>query len=247
MGRFILLLLIAGGFVVFAAQNLAPVALVVLGVKTQALPLSAWILSFMAAGALTTLVLSGFFSLSKNAAVRKSAQRETSKPRSPWTAAKDPSSKTTLPKNTVGFTSGGVSAGGVSGAGDDWERSSDQDDWAEPPAPSAYRGRESSQPPVRDTIRDRSTGSAPGYRDSRSSQSNPEPRSESRRSPLDQAGFSRREAPEPRKSNEVYDAEYRVLIPPYSSTPPAAEPKDAVKPPDSAQNPAKNPDDEDWV
>jgi len=243
MGRLILLLLIAGGFVVFAAQNLAPVALVVLGVKTQALPLSAWILSFMAAGALTTLVLSGFFSLSKNAAVRKSAQREASKPRSPWAGAKVSSSQGTLPKNTVGFTSGGVSAGNQ----DDWERRSDRDDgrddWAEP-SPTSYRGRESSQPPVRDNIRDRS----PGYRDSRtSSQPDPEPRSESRRSPLDQAGFSRREAAEPRKSNDVYDAEYRVLIPPYSSTPPAAEPKDAVKPSDPTQNPAKNPDDEDWV
>lgn len=228
MGRLILLLLIAGGFVVFAAQNLSPVALVVLGVKTQALPLSVWVLSFVAAGALTTLLLSGFFSLSKSAAVRQSTQRPPSKPSSPWKGA--------TPKNPVGFTSSGAGAG----AQDDWERSSSQDDWTEPQAQPS--GRRESRLPVRDTPRDNIRSSSPDLRDTRSQSAPRDPG----RSPLDQAGFSRRE--EPRKSSEVYDAEYRVLIPPYSS-PPAAEPKEPkepIKPLDLPKKPT-NPEDEDWV
>lgn len=220
MVNLILLLLVAGGFVIFAIQNLSPVALVVLGVKMQALPLSVLMLSFLAAGALTTLLLSGFFSLSKNAAVRKSAQREAK--RSPWTGANESKS----PKNAAGFTAGGA-AGGAAGV-DGWERSKDWNDWAEPAGnpPGGNRDRQSR---VRDDIRDRK----------------PDPNPAVRQTPLEQTGFSRRD-PEPRQPKEVYDAEYRVLIPPYGTPPPAPEPKDAVKPPDAPKPPA-NSDDEDWL
>ncbi len=229
MVNLILLLLIAGGFVAFALQNLAPVSLVVLGVKTLALPLSVWVLSFLAAGALTTLILSGFFSMSKNAAVRKSAQRETKTP-SPWAGAQG-----SKPKSAA--TASGKSA---SGAQDGWERSKDWDDWAEPQSGSAASrspDRSPDRSPVRDDIRDRRPDAG---------------RPNSRQTPLEQTGFSRSSNPEPRKSKEVYDAEYRVLIPPYNSTPPAPEPKpepkDPVKPSDKTppRNPA-SPDDEDWV
>ncbi|NJO77382.1 MAG: hypothetical protein HC827_01920 [Cyanobacteria bacterium RM1_2_2] len=63
MVRVVLLLLIVGGLVAFAIQNLTPIALVVLGTRTLALPLAVWVLGALAAGALTTLLLSGFMPL----------------------------------------------------------------------------------------------------------------------------------------------------------------------------------------
>ncbi|MEB3358884.1 MAG: hypothetical protein VKK04_19315 [Synechococcales bacterium] len=58
IAKLILLLLVLGALVVFALENWLPaVPLVILGSSTVALPLAVWILGAIAAGALTTLVV----------------------------------------------------------------------------------------------------------------------------------------------------------------------------------------------
>ncbi|MEM8809817.1 MAG: hypothetical protein AAGF01_27675 [Cyanobacteria bacterium P01_G01_bin.38] len=64
MARSIVLFVIIGLLAVLAVQNTAPpIALVVLGSRTAALPLSVWLLGAIAAGAVTTLLLYGFANL----------------------------------------------------------------------------------------------------------------------------------------------------------------------------------------
>lgn len=63
--RIWLLVAVAGGLAIFAAQNLSPVLpLVFLGAQSVALPLSVWILLAVAAGVLTSEAIAGLFRLS---------------------------------------------------------------------------------------------------------------------------------------------------------------------------------------
>ncbi|MEM9903755.1 MAG: hypothetical protein AAF921_01865 [Cyanobacteria bacterium P01_D01_bin.44] len=64
MARSIVLFVIIGLLAVLAVQNTTPpIALVVLGSRTAALPLSVWLLGAIAAGVITTLLLYGFANL----------------------------------------------------------------------------------------------------------------------------------------------------------------------------------------
>jgi uncharacterized integral membrane protein len=75
IARMFVPLLILAGLALFALQNSSPVLpLVVLGIRTQALPLSVWMLGAIVAGAATTIGVSTLFSLSKFTAVRRSNQ-----------------------------------------------------------------------------------------------------------------------------------------------------------------------------
>ena len=59
--RFVIAFLIICGLLVFVLQNTSPdIAVVFLGIRTPALPLSVWLGSAIALGALTTLALNGF-------------------------------------------------------------------------------------------------------------------------------------------------------------------------------------------
>ncbi|WP_155968301.1 hypothetical protein [Kamptonema formosum] len=63
--RIWLLVAVAGGLAIFAAQNLSPVLpLVFLGAQSVALPLSVWVLLAVAAGVLTEEAIAGLFRLS---------------------------------------------------------------------------------------------------------------------------------------------------------------------------------------
>jgi hypothetical protein len=68
--RLILLLAILGGFVLFTWSNLQPLSLVFLGIQFPAFPLAFWVLGAIAAGVLTTFVISILFNLSHYVAGR---------------------------------------------------------------------------------------------------------------------------------------------------------------------------------
>jgi uncharacterized integral membrane protein len=254
MVRLVLLLLVIVGLAALTLQNLTPVAIVVLGAKTQALPLSVWVLSAIGVGGLTTLVLSGFSFLSKNAAVRRVAQR--SEPARPWSAA----SRSSEPTSRTGFS--------ASRRSDDWEAapSDTWDDW-EPPQPRQRPGAKQAQTEIRDQADDwqdwQGYEDAPRRRDSTPRQTDfevrrppastqqsgsvysysyREPQDAPRSSTPERSDRSDRERPmnPGNKTNEVYDAEYRVLIPPYSAAPAPSTP--STPPPSSA--PASS--DDDW-
>lgn len=65
MTRLVIVFLIVVGLTLIALQNLSPVlSLKFLGMGTVALPLAAWIVAAIAAGFLTSLIISGLFQLS---------------------------------------------------------------------------------------------------------------------------------------------------------------------------------------
>ncbi len=277
MGKLILLLLIGGSLALFAVSNLTPISLVILGVRTLALPLAVWVLGALLAGAVTTVLLSGFSSISKGAAVRR-ANQVPRDARSPWTTAR--SDKSSAPPGTAGFSAAtdrtpdrtpdrttdratdratdrtSRSADRQEAwPDDDWDRDREAwDSWNEPGPARTTRSdvartesrtsdKRADWQEYEDRVRssnrrdpDASTNRTPINRapDNRT----PENRTPNNRVPDNRAGAGNpRSQPEPRKG-DVYDAEYRVLIPPYS------QPANPVPPP-PAPTPAPS-DEEDW-
>jgi hypothetical protein len=272
MVRVALLLLIAAGLVIFTLQNLTPMALVVVGVKTQALPLAVWVLGAIAAGAFTTVLVTSFPGSSRSSTVGdrasygRAADAAARTGRAPWGAeTKRTSTQASRPKGSAGFTAAGSSRRNV----DDWEapESDDWDDWGSSQEPAQYRS--SPSPATKTEIRDRADddwANWEGYekaspRDSeRRSPENPAPRRtefESQQPPKSSQrsgstySYSYREpqdsAPR-RKTNEVYDAEYRVLIPPHNPTPEPPAPTPAPAPAEPKSDPSINTtaDEDDW-
>ena len=102
MIRLIVFLAVVAAITLFALQNLGTVPLVVLGMQLQALPLTVWVLGAIAAGAVTTLVLSGLHSGSSRRRARRPQPRRVyspepspasspaSSPRSEWTVIDPP-------------------------------------------------------------------------------------------------------------------------------------------------------------
>ena len=91
--RLLLLLLILVGLAAFTLQNWAfQIPLVFLGKQTLVLPLSVWVLGAIAAGALTTLLLTGLFQLSNTLAAKKIRSRVASASRMETEAAASRSS-----------------------------------------------------------------------------------------------------------------------------------------------------------
>lgn len=265
MIRIAILLVIAVGVIAFALQNLSPIALVILGVRTQALPLAFWVLGALAAGSLTTLLLSGFLSISKRFAVRQSNQSTASPPRSPWSdmGNRPPESSGRTGRTgskAAGFRTANSTADSRSRAADDWEteQRDDWDDWGEEPSPRRTADRPVTDRPVTDRpVTDRPTSNR--YEDRTDRSARTDRSSESRydrpinfepRTSRTPRSADRASQPADRGAGQVYDAEYRVLIPPY--TPPDPVPGPTVGPPpnptpNSTPNPTPDPlDDEDW-
>lgn len=81
--RIFLLLVVLGGLTILLGQNWSPVLpLVFLGVQTQALPLAVWILLSIAAGALTSLFIAGLFKLANYLAPPSKRRKVQPPPRS---------------------------------------------------------------------------------------------------------------------------------------------------------------------
>jgi uncharacterized integral membrane protein len=261
MTRIVLVLLIIGGLVLFALQNWSPpIALVILGFRTLALPLGVWVLGAIGAGALTTAVIAGLTRLSRPA-TRREAPRAAKRPAATAGFSWNPAAKSSNP--TAGSSTRTVFGGNTEARrSDDWDSSAGQDDWEdwEDWEESSPRDRHSASPKGRDR-EDEDWANWEGYeadRGTRQRTSEPvrPPRTdfEKRQEPLNrqQSGSSysysyrqdsdregtreniRDREPEPKKQDQVYDAEYRVLVPPYT-------PETQSQPPKVDTH-----DDEDW-
>lgn len=79
--RLVLLLGLAGGLFLLVQFNWSPLQLTFLGVQTPALPLALWILSAIAAGIVTNLLITSLFSLSNYFAVRTARSKFRQAPR----------------------------------------------------------------------------------------------------------------------------------------------------------------------
>lgn len=231
IARLFLPLLILVGLALFALQNWSPVLpIVVAGLNTQALPLALWMLAAIAAGAATTVAVSSLFSLSRFTAVRRSnkqrppvtASRPVTESR-PWVAA--------WTKRNEARTN--PSSSPRTRIQDDWENRQtpeEWDDWEED-SPSASRSSSSSTS-ASSEARDRSDedwDNWEGYTEADRVSGNPRPPVrtdfEVKQAPVapKQTGsiysMSYEKADAPQRPNEVYDADYRVIVPPFSPEP----------------------------
>ena len=231
--RIALILVVLVAPTLFALQNLSPtLPLFFLGIQTQALPLAVWVVVAIAAGALTTLLLTGLFRLSNFTTERQLRGRYTRAARSRPTSSGSTSGPT--PPSSTGATY--QSASTYSSQTRYTEPATDDDildDWEEepvdrpPPAEKVYRDPTTYEVPQEPQARTQS-GSvySYSYRDS------------------DRSGVGRTES--------VYDAEYRVITPPQRpiddvepANPPPYRPRnDHDVEEDDWDSPA-NPDD-DW-
>lgn len=199
----LLVLLLLGGLILFALQNLSPIVLAFLGTKSLALPLGVWILLAIAAGFLTSLVIGAILQLSNYLSEQSLRSRiremEAEKTRFNW-----PGRETS------------------------------------PAAENASRQR-NDYFPEREEEQVQPTGSTPGDRDSAENtiyERQQEPKttyrsgsgySYSYRNPSN-SGVGRTES--------VYDAEYRIITPPYTGPEPET--------PENEWKSQKNEKDDDW-
>ena len=229
IARLFLPLLILVGLALFALQNWSPVLpIVVAGLNTQALPLALWMLTAIAAGAATTVAVSSLFSLSRFTAVRRSnkqrpattASRPATESR-PWVAAWTKRNEARAnPPNSA-----------KTRIQDDWENRQTVEEWEDWEEDSSVSSRSSfSSAGTPTETRDRSDedwDNWEGYTEADRVSGTPRPPVrtdfEVRQAPVAQkqsgslysVSYEKTEA-DPQRPNEVYDADYRVIVPPFS-------------------------------
>jgi len=264
--RFFLLLVLLGGLTVLLVQNWTPVlSLVFLGGQTQALPLSIWILFSVAAGAITSIFIAICFQISSYfAQPRPKKQRRRAAKNSTRFATEEKNTNTTPnpPKTSYSYTAASSSQqtqtsvqeadGWDTATNDDWDFSEDteptrqdtdrkeytdrvaadrrrsstpQDDWEYVPQDTQQQPQDRQRSYTSDET-DRPTNNEPN--ELKSSDRSASVYSYSAREPRN-SGVGRTES--------VYDAEYRVLTPPYRQQNPS--------PPPPSNRPQNN-DDDDW-
>lgn len=276
--KLILLLLLMATLAIVVLFNLTPVPLVILGIQFPALPLGLWFVGAIVAGALTTLLISGLFNLSRPVVPAARASRTnrygnssfgSNTPRSPWAGRPAPDQRESVQSGAASSGQAGYRAARA----DDWGAppSESWDNWGATPPQPDYRYQPQTE--IRDT-EDEVWANWDGYEDlernrreddfeefddldenqqqDRSPRVSPPRRTEfeSKQEPVDrrQSGsvysYSYRkpeeDSPKPTtaRPGEVYDAEYRVLTPPYR---PDLEDSPLVDSPTPSQD-----DDEDW-
>lgn len=228
--RIISIFLVLGGLALFTLQNMSPaLPLVILGSTTPALPLAVWIGGAIVAGALTALFISGLSSLGRPAARRVVAQRPAANRfgdsfRAPGAASRPSGSTESATRLQDDWEAGGR-------AKEEW------DDWEDYQQPAPSR---SSQPEIRDRM-DESWANWEGYEDPRHDRSDDctpprtdfevkqEPTTSSQTGSIYSYRYNKSEpqpeflAPDdaPPRRPGVYDADYRVITPPYRPDPEA--------------------------
>ncbi|MDX2097815.1 MAG: hypothetical protein SFW36_08560 [Leptolyngbyaceae cyanobacterium bins.59] len=226
MLRLLIVLLVLSGLVAFALQNMIPtLPIVFLGLQTPPLPLALWILIALTAGALTTIAISSLLGLSRYFA-RETGRRSVkadSRRSSFRTSASNFQDRSQERRSTQSKTQSSPR----SQTPEDQEFFGDDDeDFLE----DDFRDEEADPPPNRRTV----TNSAP--------KATPEPSTYSYSAGSSvTTGAGRKEA--------VYDAEYKVIIPPYRVTeepfsPPPNQP--AQSPPQTEPQPDSWNDWDDW-
>ena len=200
--RLILLVAVLGGLTLLLVQNWSPVlSLVILGIRTQPLPLAMWILFSTAAGAFTSVSITILLKLSNYLGGQ---QRQTSFK----STASSPRTKATRREETTPPASKTESDN--SDEFDDWETNGDgDDDWDFNTKP-----REAPSP----SQKTQSVGDSQAY------ERQQEPKSSSQSGSVYSYSYREPKNTAVGKTESVYDADYRVIIPPYQ--PPTNNPPD---------------------
>ena len=240
--KLLILLLIVGGLVILTVQNLEPVTLVFFGSITMSLPIAGWVLLFGAGGILTSLLIQFLNYLQRGRSTpRASAYRS-------FVPEPEPSPREYRPpeKEPPATTSTGATLSDWENQPTDWEgKTKDKEEWniEEPPPRSAvlrdFERRlrqdkpefEESQSPAQSPTREDSDGTPTqtqsgvysyGYLGAEDTGM--------RQSKTDEQDFDESDEDQ---SKSVYDANYRIITPPYRKD------KDRPLEPEA--------EDEDWV
>lgn len=272
--RLFLLLVIAGGLVGFAIQNWSPtIALTFLGIKTMALPLALWVLWAIAVGIFTTLAMNALFAASNYLAVqtfraqlRQNARQNSSPP--------DDANRSASYSRSSGSRT--ATATNPDASWRTWRRDTTD---RERPQPEPVRDRRSSQDQLDELMDELDDWETPGSDDWDTDRPDRRRDSTPRSQPTtsaNQRDYEKAQSPqstsqsgsvysygyrEPQNSgagrteavqdpDRVVDAEYRVIIPPYSPTATDSSADAAVNPSTAEENADdwfednKNPDDQ---
>ncbi len=194
--RLFSLLVVLGGLSLLLAQNLSPtLPIVFLGMRTPALPLAVWILICLGSGALTTLLVASLFKVS-NYFARLVGQKnpQFSNEANRTARRSEPASSPKKPPTSNSQSN----------------RQADADDWNEDNADDDWEFEDTSTPASSVKDRDYERPQQP-----RSGSKSGSSYSYSYKEPQD-SGVG--------KTESVYDADFRVLTPPYK--PPIAQPEE---------------------
>jgi hypothetical protein len=203
--RLILLVAVMGGLTLLLAQNWSPaLPLVFFGIQTQPLPLAMWILFSTTAGAFTSLFITSLFKLTNYIALQ---QRPTpAKPRvtpprtSSQTRREEPIPRPSSPPPSASKTE---YSSRDTDEEDDWGTNSNSDDW------DFQEKQEEAPIPNSQTQEDRESQNYERQQEPKTSSQSGSVYSYSYREPKN-SGVG--------KTESVYDADYRVIIPPYQSS-----------------------------
>lgn len=198
--RLLLLLVVLGGLTLLLLQNWSPVLpLVFLGGRSQALPLAVWILLSVAAGAVSALLIAGLFKTSNYFAQSQVKRRSVVDRAPPRQNQRTVRQEYTAASAT--YSSSSASTSTTSDTADDWssDNSTDEDwNFEENTTPQGFRPETT-------------------IKDSKTYEVNPD----SSRSNQSSSVYSYSSSdPQPRvgKTESIYDADYRVITPPYGSS-----------------------------
>ncbi|MBW4633889.1 MAG: LapA family protein [Iphinoe sp. HA4291-MV1] len=199
--RLILLVTVLGGLTLLLAQNWSPVlSLVFLGMKSKPLPLAIWILFSTAAGACTTVFVTSLFNLS-NYFARQQRQTPLRSPATSTRASQTRQEEATPRPSSPPSASKTESTRTSSDAPNDWEKDDSTDDWD-----FEEKKEEAPTPNSRNTQQVKDSNTYERQQEPKSSYQSDSVYSYSYREPKN-SGVG--------KTESVYDADYRVIIPPY--------------------------------
>lgn len=189
--RLLLLVGVMGSLTLLLVQNWSPVLpLVFLGMRTQSLPLALWILFSTAAGAFTSLLIASLFKLSNYFVRQKSPSPLQS------TSNREP-----IPRTEPSPTSTTKTESRASNVADDWDlENTKDDDW--------------------DFEESKSVASTPNSQNTQTNDSTTKERQQESKSGSKSSSVYSYSYQEPKdsgvgKTESVYDADYRVIVPPY--------------------------------
>jgi hypothetical protein len=197
--RLILLVTVLGGLMLLLVQNWSPVlSLVFLGMKSKPIPLAIWILFSTAAGAFTTIFVTSLLNLSNSFAGQ---QRRATPSRSSTTSTRATSQtrrEEPAPRPSPPPSEPQTESRRTRDEPDDWETDSSTDDWDFEKEEAPTSSPENTQ-----------------VRDSNIYERQQEPKSSSKSDSAYSYSYREPKNSGVGKTESVYDADYRVIIPPY--------------------------------
>ncbi len=219
MPLLIVLIALLAALVLFVQQNWSPsLALVFLGNSTKPLPLALWMLGAFVLGTFTTVILSGLIRFAGYQIAQELAESD---------EVDEPPRPPSTPRQSASKRYSRAEDDDDDWADEDWVE--DAEDRASAPSPTSRVAPRSSdddrpEPAPQDSVREQSVGSTSTPKSLVDPPKDYERSQQPQRSTQDGSAYSYSYRESARsgvgKAEAVYDAEFRVLIPPHNPTTP---------------------------